>query len=297
MTHAQAHQRQRNMEPYLRSGELYSRVARRFGVSTSFVATTAKRFGISRGAGLHQRKDRFSSVDWRKRDVDIAKEIGCTRERVRQVRIKMGKPRSPVHHQGSATIQAVAWVGKNRARVSKMTVTDVVEASPIKLCRSTWHRLLRSIGIEPIQPSLFDSIISRDDLKSHCEVTGKGCWEWKHERHPNNGYSRLSGHYGHRIFYEKFIGEIPLGLLVMHSCDNPPCVNPDHLFIGTHQDNVDDAMSKGRRHHRRATPELVKAIRAASKTSKDFYQIGRTFGISGSTAWKIAKRKTYQDVA
>lgn len=50
----------------------------------------------------------------------------------------------------------------------------------------------------------------------------------------------------HRISYKYYIGNIPIGLHVLHSCDNPRCVNPSHLFIGTDQDNADDKISKGR---------------------------------------------------
>lgn len=82
-----------------------------------------------------------------------------------------------------------------------------------------------------------------------------GCWLWMGARHPQ-GYGNIglpkdeNGRYpigkAHRVSWELHNGPIPAGLLVMHRCDNPPCVNPDHLFVGTVGDNVRDSASKGR---------------------------------------------------
>lgn len=80
---------------------------------------------------------------------------------------------------------------------------------------------------------------------------GDGCWEWMGYRDPR-GYGRLSRsawsspRLAHRYSWELTLGEIPDGLYVCHHCDNPPCVNPDHLFVGTARDNNDDKLSKGR---------------------------------------------------
>ena len=77
------------------------------------------------------------------------------------------------------------------------------------------------------------------------------CWEW--QRATNNigyGMIRDSEHGGmrttHRVSYEIHKGKIPKGKLVLHKCDNPKCCNPDHLFLGTHQDNTDDMIAKNR---------------------------------------------------
>lgn len=75
------------------------------------------------------------------------------------------------------------------------------------------------------------------------------CWVWKASR-KENGYGQFFVNrrpvYAHRYAYAATHGEVPEGLRVLHKCDNPPCVRPDHLFVGTAQDNANDAIAKGR---------------------------------------------------
>jgi len=79
------------------------------------------------------------------------------------------------------------------------------------------------------------------------------CWEWVCYLNCD-GYGRFStqvlgkwkGMLAHRASYALYKTFIPEGLLVLHRCDNPSCVNPDHLFLGTNQDNTDDMIAKGR---------------------------------------------------
>ena len=75
------------------------------------------------------------------------------------------------------------------------------------------------------------------------------CWEWQGSKN-NDGYGHFKIHGGHitasRIAYQLINGDIPDGLQVLHKCDNPSCVNPSHLFVGTVQDNMNDMIMKGR---------------------------------------------------
>lgn len=95
------------------------------------------------------------------------------------------------------------------------------------------------------------------------------CWEWpiisskdKYGRHRRNLKNQLT----HRISYEVNVGEIPEGLFVLHKCDNPPCCNPSHLFLGTHTDNMRDASKKNRLWQQQ--PGAGEKMKAIFKTRK-----------------------------
>lgn len=82
-------------------------------------------------------------------------------------------------------------------------------------------------------------------------VRGEGCWNWTAGK-DKDGYGRFAvpgrGSYlrAHRFSFELYVGAVPEGMLVLHRCDNPSCVRPDHLFLGVYQDNADDMVAKGR---------------------------------------------------
>lgn len=89
----------------------------------------------------------------------------------------------------------------------------------------------------------------------------------------------------HRYAYERHVAKIPDGLHVLHKCDNPLCVNPDHLFLGTNQDNVDDKMRKGRLDRRdnehnarcKISNEQVREIRESGESG---VVLGKRYGVS-----------------
>lgn len=75
------------------------------------------------------------------------------------------------------------------------------------------------------------------------------CWEWQGGTN-NIGYGLIRDEHGmrtvHRVSYEQHKGPIPYGMCVLHDCDNPVCANPNHLKVGTHKDNTQDMIRKGR---------------------------------------------------
>jgi len=86
-------------------------------------------------------------------------------------------------------------------------------------------------------------------LVDHVIVTENGCMEWTGWR-TKDGYGRIGcgnkKQYMHRLSYELTFGPIPNGLWVLHRCDNPPCLNPNHFFLGNLRDNFKDMIDKGR---------------------------------------------------
>jgi hypothetical protein len=148
------------------------------------------------------------------------------------------------------------------------------------------------------------------------------CWEWQGARIAA-GYGSIGasdqetgewvGHYAHRIAYELSTGPIPDGMMVCHACDNPPCVNPRHLFLGTAGDNVQDMVSKNRhaavtRPDRFARGEAVgnavltehdvRAIRLAyGKGVRTLDQLAESYGVTKQAIWLVVHRKNWKHIA
>ncbi len=87
-------------------------------------------------------------------------------------------------------------------------------------------------------------------------ATDEDCWCWVGSK-TNNGYGRINvegiNQLAHRVSFELHKSSIPKGLYVLHHCDNRPCINPSHLFLGTHEDNMKDMAKKNRQWNKRKT--------------------------------------------
>ncbi len=131
-------------------------------------------------------------------------------------------------------------------------------------------------------------------IEAHLDQTGE-CWVWTGNDN-GVGYGTVSWHgqitYVHRIAYEHAIGPIPAGMLVCHTCDNPPCCNPAHLFLGTKRDNGLDMGRKGRGSGLLNTAQ-VSAIRARLSRGDRQVDIGRALGIGWWVVQDIARGRCY----
>lgn len=128
---------------------------------------------------------------------------------------------------------------------------------------------------------------------------GDGCWLWTSSRGPK-GYGQLwnEGTFwrAHRVSWLLHYGEIPDGKWVLHHCDNPPCVRPDHLYLGTARENSADRERRQRhahRAHRRLTWSQAEAIRDARKRGVPVKDLAEAYRVSEPTISQITHYRIY----
>lgn len=137
-------------------------------------------------------------------------------------------------------------------------------------------------------------------LWSRVVVAPSGCWEWQGYRRPG-GHGQI-GNEGrllgtHRVAWELTKGPIPSGMFVCHHCDNPPCCNPEHLFLGTAADNARDMARKGRGRgaeglsnaNARLSDKDVRAIRECMAAGESARAVARDFKVTPEYVGQLAR--------
>ncbi len=126
------------------------------------------------------------------------------------------------------------------------------------------------------------------------------CWPWTGTV-DTAGYGVIGDHAqrqlrAHRIAYERANGPIPEGLRVLHRCDNPPCCNPNHLFVGTDADNMADKIAKGRQSSTLTAKDVV-AIKKRLRAGEMPTRIARKYGVSPRSIYTIRDGISWKHVS
>lgn len=132
-----------------------------------------------------------------------------------------------------------------------------------------------------------------------------GCWIWKLSK-DKNGYGIFRGMIGsvmftraHRFSYALHTGDLLVGMQALHTCDNPSCVNPDHLFSGTNADNMRDKAQKGRarvptgeKHGKAVLTE--RQVKRILKDPRPYAEIATDYNVAPSTIGSIKQRASWK---
>lgn len=201
------------------------------------------------------------------------------------------------HSYKKDKIGRITWLCKCECGKEKVIVGEKLSSGRTRSCGCI---------CSPLEKEAIEK--TRKKIKRFTYINQKnGCWEW--QKYKNKlGYGQIC-YMGkqlkaHRVSWIVFKGPIPDGMCVLHKCDNPRCINPVHLFLGSMKDNVQDMINKGRHDygmpigikawHAKLTDEDVLWIRQQEYSWKKCEEIAEKFGMSAFTIYNVFKRKTWK---
>jgi hypothetical protein len=151
----------------------------------------------------------------------------------------------------------------------------------------------------------FETVSDSDLLKARlfhkCRLSESGCWLWVGTK-DTGGYGMISRACkytkAHRVSYEAFVGPIPSGLHVLHACDNPACINPAHLSVGTVKENMAERDARGRRNvkgEQIGTSKITADDALYIKQSNESLGVlAKKFGVSDQQVWRIKRGESWK---
>lgn len=318
LSHPERRDRRRQIAEAIVAGKSMTDAAIEFGVSFATVGHACDEHGVSREIrrvgtrgldGLARRetlqtrvtREQWANTDWSLRDKDIAAILGVSRERVRQIRKILRKDKAKFHRNNGTGIFLRRWLESVAASVSSLTLPQLVDLCPQKTTYATLKKIVTEMGLVPAPFISLDKLITKDNLASFVTVTGeRGCWEWNLGCH-KAGYGSVGGRgkkeYAHRFVFELFNGPLPDGKWCLHDCDNPKCVNPEHLYAGTAADNARDRMVRGRDNSRVLSMDQAITIRERFAKGDRVKEMADEFGVSIGVIYEIVRGRSYRDYA
>lgn len=196
-----------------------------------------------------------------------------------------------------------------RCGIERIYAKCQIRDGPPRFCRECFNVHKRA------HPEIYQ--LPEAEFWNRVEKT-RGCWFYMGPTRGQRGYGAWKSEYAHRYSWRLSNGPIPKGLWVLHRCDNTKCVRPDHLWLGTHEDNMREMSRRGRsclgdrnparlypdrtqrgvdRHNAKLNPARVRKLRALYAAATPVCALARRFGVNHTTVLAVIQGKTWKHVA